>query len=347
MADGLGGIRTLTIGLLVWSLASMAMAAAPLVANPLTFMLLARAAVGLAQSVMMPAVSATAAQWFQPADRAAKTSSVYAWYSLGTVAGLVATPAMAQAIGWPAAFGVFGAAGAATALVAMQLLPAERPTVRQAGEKRRGGLPFDAMRRHAGELALLCWTHGVIGYGFFVLQAWVPTFLHSLGTKDLTTLGLLSAMPWLATAVVAILAGKLSGWLQAERGWTALRARRAMQATANLGGLVALLPLALGGSTLSPLVATLALTLTVALQGFNYSGYHSYVQDVAPRDAGLILGLTNTCSSLAGVAGNLAAGYLAAGSSGFSAVFALAAALYAASLVTWLAFAKGQNISLS
>ena len=49
--------------------------------------------------------------------------------------------------------------------------------------------------------------------------------------------------------------------------------------------------------------------------------YHSDVQDVAPRDAGLILGLTNTCSSLAGVAGNLAAGHLADSAYGFGGSF--------------------------
>jgi len=350
VADRLGGVRTITTGLIVWSLAVFAMAATPSPSSnnyPLLFILLARATVGLAQSVLMPGISATAAQWFAPSERGAKTSDVYAWYSLGTVFGLIATPTVAHAVGgWPAVFGVFGIVGTVAGVACLHVLPAERQHASPVG---RVSGPRYGMRiqHHASDLALLCWTHAVIGFGFFVLQSWVPTFLHSLGMTDLTAVGFFSAMPWLATASVAALAGRLSGWLQIERQWTAVRVRRAMQSIANLGGLLALLPLAVCGARASPGIATAALTLAIALQGFNYAGYHSYVQDVSPKDAGLILGLTNTCSSLAGIAGNLATGILADSNLGFGAVFGLGAFLYATSLVTWLAFADGRAISLT
>ena len=43
----------------------------------------------------------------------------------------------------------------------------------------------------------LCWVHSVIGWGFFILQSWIPTYLNHLGMTDLKTVGLLSALPWL------------------------------------------------------------------------------------------------------------------------------------------------------
>ena len=42
----------------------------------------------------------------------------------------------------------------------------------------------------------LCWVHSVIGWGFFILQSWIPTYLTQLGVTDLRTVGLLSALPW-------------------------------------------------------------------------------------------------------------------------------------------------------
>ena len=44
--------------------------------------------------------------------------------------------------------------------------------------------------------ALLIWTHCVIGWGFFIFQFWIPTYLKTLGALDLESMGALSALPW-------------------------------------------------------------------------------------------------------------------------------------------------------
>lgn len=48
------------------------------------------------------------------------------------------------------------------------------------------------------------------------------------------------------------------------------------------------------------------------------AGFHSYVQDVAPTNAGLVLAVTNTCGTLVGIGGNLATGHLAASRWGYA-----------------------------
>lgn len=50
------------------------------------------------------------------------------------------------------------------------------------------------------------------------------------------------------------------------------------------------------------------------------AGFHSYVQDVAPTNAGLVLAVTNTCGTLVGIGGNLATGHLAASRWGYAGV---------------------------
>ena len=71
------------------------------------------------------------------------------------------------------------------------------------------------------------------------------------------------------------------------------------------------------------------------------------MQDVAPRDAGLVLGITNTCGTLVGIAGNLITGALAAGPLGYQAVFALTMVLHAAALAAWWALARGEELVLT
>lgn len=150
-----------------------------------------------------------------------------------------------------------------------------------------------------------------------------------------------------ATATVSIGAGTLADYLQQQLHWPFSTVRKTMQATANLGSLF-LLPLIVTTATtsLSPLVAVCSLTAAQALQGFNYSGFHSYVQDVAPSEAGLVLGITNSCGTLAGIGGNVLTGYLAETAYGFKAVFALTLVLCMLSTMTWLCFADGKPVQL-
>lgn len=362
MADRLGGASTLVTGLVAWSLASSAFAAAPFVVsrgeNPLPFMLATRFLLGLAQSVLMPGVSATASQWFSPQERAVKTSSVYAWYNIGTVIGMSGAPILAEAVGWPFAMLSFGCVGVVGGLAAMMKnLPfaanyTERPKTNQS-HQRMIHLDLKLLRTHAKELGLLCWTHAVIGFGFFVLQAWTPIFLHYIGGESLglATVGLLSAAPWMASALVASVGGRLAHWAESAAGWAPLRVRRTAQIASHLGSVIALAPLAMAPSgSVTPAGATLALVAAVGVTGFNYAGFHAYVQDVAPRDAGLVLGLTNTCSILAGIAGNVFTGSLAAGGPagpGFSWVFSITAGLYAVSALTWWAGARGKPLCVT
>lgn len=46
------------------------------------------------------------------------------------------------------------------------------------------------------QVLVLCWTHCVIGWGFFIFQSWMPSYLHSVGAADLGSMGMLSALPW-------------------------------------------------------------------------------------------------------------------------------------------------------
>jgi MFS family permease len=115
-ADKFGGPKTLMMGLLVWSVFGSATMAMPLVASPVAALLVLRGGLGLGQSVLMPAISATAAQNFSAAERGDKTSGIYACYSLGTVLGLVVTPLLAEAVGWMGCVVAVGIVGIAIAV---------------------------------------------------------------------------------------------------------------------------------------------------------------------------------------------------------------------------------------
>lgn len=348
---------TLLSGLVIWSCFASLMGIIPLLPAPVTCLIALRCGLGLGQAVIMPSVSATAAQSFHPLERGDKTSGIYACYSLGTVCGLFVTPVLADIIGWSRTFGLFGLVGLALGLSGwlqlrnLTLRSEDSLSTTKLTSRAIGHLPQKSQSagliKHTADMALLCWTHAVIGFGFFVLQAWVPTFLYSLGTSNLKTLGFLSAVPWLLTAITAAVSGKISQFLQVELRWDVLQIRRLMQVISSLGGALSLFLLAIQASEASPLLATFALSTAIGFQGFCYPGYHAYVQDVARADAGLVLAMTNTCSIAAGIIGNVITGHMAASPSGFGAVFGLTAFLYFLSTLTWLTFARGGRIRLA
>lgn len=67
-------------------------------------------------------------------------------------------------------------------------------------------------------------------------------------------------------------------------------------------------------------------------------------QDVAPVDAGKVLGLTNSCGTVVGVLANIVAGRLAAAHNGYALLFGSMAVLYLIATFTWLALAKGEEV---
>lgn len=348
LSDRIGGIKALLFGLFVWSMFGVLMLGIPLAGSPIVALLGLRCGLGLGQSVLMPGISATAAQSFAPTERGDKTSGIYACYSLGTVFGLIITPLLADFAGWLGCLGAFGALGMVCFLCSSVLLNQNGTDYMQELDDLAPTKPhFGKFRRHAKDLTLLCWTHAVIGFGFFVLQAWIPTFLHGLGITDLKSLGFISAFPWFLTAAVSAFSGRISMNLQNEKNWSSLQVRRLMQTLSSLGIAMCLLPLAFHQNFISPFIAIATISMAVAFQGLCYPGFHCYVQDIAAKDAGLVLALTNSCSIAAGIIGNIITGHLAASPFGFRAVFGLTASLYVVSALTWLIFTKGTTMELT
>ena len=348
-ADKFGGPKTLMFGLLVWSLFGSATMALPLFASPVLTLLVLRGGLGLGQSVLMPAISATAAQNFSPAERGDKTSGIYACYSLGTVLGLVVTPLLAEAVGWMGCVGAVGIVGVAIAMYGLMILrtsnaagtavvslpPANfssEPSSSEGGclvGTANSSKTADVLKNNTGILLLCCWTHFVIGFGFFTLQQWMPLFLNGY-VQDLKILGLVSSLPWMGTALVSAVSGRLSLYLAKEKQWSALRIRKFMQTTSSLGIAACLLPLCVLPNV-GALTAVLCMCFAVAFQGMCYPGYHSYVQDIFANDAGVVLALTNSWSIVAGVCGNLLCGMVG----DFPLVFGVVMCLYIISAATF------------
>lgn len=345
LADKIGGAHLLMVGLFLWSACNAGFAITALAASPLVAMMLVRASLGLSQSVLMPSVAAASATWFDDVDRSTKTSNAWAIHSLGAVLSLCITPAIANVLGWQALFAAYGALGMVVAAIAYTKLPVESKSD-DSSIKPKNKTILRINNDLIGQLLLLCWTHSVIGFEFFVYQAWVPTFIYSLGLENMVLVGALSALPWVAVALLSIFGGRLADHLRANKGWSTVSVRKLMQAAAFLGSLV-LLPLVVAPDSLSPMASVACLTIALAAQGLNYSGFHSYAQEVALQNSGAVVGLTNSCGVIVGLAGNVLTGQLADSAFGFRGVFGLTILLSVVGALSFVTFADGKPLKFS
>lgn len=181
----------------------------------------------------------------------------------------------------------------------------------------------------------------VIGFGYFLLLSWIPTYLRtSMALQGAGTLGLLSSLPWAFCAAVGLVAGGAADALSA-RGVPLLAVRTAAHAVATLGPAAAIAALPLCAS---PAAAVACLCVAVGCQALNYAGFHAHAGTAGGRRAGLLLAVTNSGGIAMGIAGNVAAGALLQRTGSFDAVFAATAALYLSSLVVWLALVRDEPI---
>lgn len=181
-----------------------------------------------------------------------------------------------------------------------------------------------------------------MGYGFFILQNWIPMYLSSVGGQSLAVTGGLSSIPWLAATLVGPLVGRQADAM-IKAGTATLSVRRLMQNLCFLGCAASVVPLAVSSQP-GIVLAVSCLTASLAFYSFSHSGFHSYLQDVAAGNAGVVYGITNTCSIAVGVIGNLITGMVVEATGSYSSVFVLFAALNLSAALLFTLFTSTSKV---
>ena len=188
--------------------------------------------------------------------------------------------------------------------------------------------------------------------GYYTLLAWLPSYFEGALHLDLGASSALSLLPYVAMVAMTPIVGPVADALVA-RGFSVTAVRKLAQGVAFLGpagcmlALAALTPsaaAAAAGAT-PPVAAVVALmSLAFALSGWSRAGLYCNHQDLSPRYASLLLGISNTAGALPGVLGVWAAGVaLDATGSWALALFLPTAAASLLGAAVFLTFGSGEN----
>ena len=106
---------TLTVGLIVWSIAQAATPTAAYLG--LAPLLACRAVMGVGESCTFPSIQAIAARWVPKEYRSRFWGVLTAFFNVGTVVAYLASPTLIENYGWSFSFIAYGAAGIALTAV--------------------------------------------------------------------------------------------------------------------------------------------------------------------------------------------------------------------------------------
>jgi MFS family permease len=323
VVDRLGANRVLSAGLLLWSLATIAMG----FAGSFIALLAWRLLLGVGESVAFPCTSKVIAQHIPAANRGLANGVVTAGLKFGPAVGAFGAGMLIAKYGWRPVFWGMG-------IVSLLWLPAWwkwRPR-----EELSRGLVSLAI----GHLQIFrerdFWGcaagHFSFNYVSYFFLTWLPFYLSHERHLSQQALARAAGAYYLLDSASALLTGWLCDrWIQ--RGAKAVFVRKAASAGGHVLAAVAMIACAFAGTdSYYPW-----LLLAAVGSGAAACGVFLFAQTIAgPRAVGQWSALQNGFGNFAGLTGPVLTGFLVDRSGHFFSAFALAAGISLAGALIWI-----------
>lgn len=212
-----------------------------------------------------------------------------------------------------------------------EIKPPEKLAQLQVGEGDALQVPWGAFFRSPPVWAVTV-AHFCFNWGYYTLLAWLPSYFELALGLNVEKSSILTLIPYVAMTCMMPLVGPIADGM-VDRGMSLTSVRKICQGIAFVGPAVCMIACALltpttaavnaiaatsggaaalaAGTSGVPVAALVALmSLAFALSAWSRAGLYCNHQDLSPKYAGTLLGITNTAGALPGVLGVTAAGYL-------------------------------------
>ncbi len=299
-----------------------------------------RIVMGMGELTSWPACNRVIREWFPASERGLANAIFGAGAAAGPAIGAVLVSAVVAWLGWRAGFLVAGSIGfiwLVAWLVAFDK-PERATWLRQAerdkilAERDGEAKPASARPGASPLLHLLTlrsvWglflTQGCEVYGGYMLLTWLPSYLQSAKGLSVLNAGMLTAVPFGAATVVAVLLGRVSDRLLSRDAVHAGR-RRSMLAVMLVSAASILLIPFIDSLWLIVLVLAVARSTGAAGSALNFALVTDLVRN--PADIGKVTSITVLGGNSFGMMGPIVTGFVVALTGSFNGTFAVAGVL--------------------
>lgn len=321
LADRFPRRNMVILSLTLWSAVTALLGAAP----GLIALVLLRGALGLAESLYLPAATALLAEHHETATRGRAMSIHSVGLNFGVVLGGAFAGYLAEACGWRSGFWVLGGIGVILAIASRSMLPSATHAnagAPSAPQKRAAIGPTLRYLIRVPSFHVLLLKAMLAGIGIWIFLNWLPLYLREAFGLTMGFAGFAGMFLLQGATVLGIATG---GWIS---DWAAARNprhRMLVQGLSYFAAAVFLLPFLTKPSFALVAVAVAAFSF---FRGLGQANENPTLCEIVPenyRSTGI--GIMNTCATAAGGLGVMVAGFLK-GSWGLEMIFAGLALLF-------------------
>ncbi|CAL1526709.1 unnamed protein product [Lymnaea stagnalis] len=361
LATRFGGKWVYAVTMLI---ASVATVFTPLLANASYIALIVlRVILGLVTGMTFPAMHTIWGKWAPPLERTKLITFTYAGAQVGIVVTFPLSGFLCEygfAGGWPSVFYITGVACFIWSIVWIifvsddpanhkRIIDIERDyiisSLKSSAVSHKKSLKVPWLKIL---LSLPVWAIIVANvasdWGAYTLLTNIPTYINEVLMFNITSNGLVSALPYILFWAVI----NIGGWvadLVRNRGLLSTGVTR--KVFTALGKIApAIMLIALGYVDCSqPALAIGLLVFAVSLTGIQYSGFLVNHVDIAPAFAGILFGISNSLAAVTGFISPVIVGVITAENqtrSEWQIVFYIAAAIYVFGAIFYVIFASGE-----
>jgi len=214
------------------------------------------------------------------------------------------------------------------------------PLTPQASTSPDNEIPWKAFAKSPAVWAMV-YAHFCGNWGHYTLLSWLPTYFSQELHLDLTHAALLSILPPLASVAVTTVAAPLADQY-ISRGSDVTLVRKVCQSIGFLSP-AACMTFAAVSPKENPWMEVAILTSGLGLSGFTLAGLYCTHQDISPKYASVLLGITSTVGALPGVLGVALVGIILDRTQSWPlALFAPSIFFYLTGTVVWNIFASSK-----
>ncbi|KAJ4977223.1 hypothetical protein NE237_002329 [Protea cynaroides] len=323
-AQRIGGRRVLLFSFLLWSLTC---ALVPLNPYQVKTLVVARLLVGVAQGFIFPSIHTILAQWVPLHERSRSVSLTTSGMYLGAAAGMLFLPSLVKFRGPQSVFSVEAILGAIWSVLWLKYgsdpsrsdYPIPKMTPSGYGESllpTKWGLQKMKVDTGGGLvraakipwkrifLSLPVWAIVVnnftFHYALYVLMSWLPTYFEQGLHLSLQDMGSSKMLPYLNMFIFSNIGGVVADHLITRRILSVTRTRKCLNTVGFFVASFALMALPIfrtsGG-------AVFCSSVSLGFLALGRAGFAVNHMDIAPRYAGIVMGVSNTAGTLAGIIG--------------------------------------------
>ena len=348
LADRYGGKKVLSFGVIWWSAFTIL---TPL-AKTVTGMTAFRTLMGLGEGVNFPSVQSLTSRWVPAGERSRVTGFVLSGISVGNILAFPLATSIMMTFGWRYVFYVFGLLGFVW-LAAWIPLSANRPEEHKTIRRQEldyivanrpeippvEKVPWKKIVSRAPVWALVI-NHFCNSWGFFMFLTWMPTYLIKAHGFSIKEMGIYSMLPYVAMVIGSNGAGWLADYCIKRTGNITL-VRKVFHSISLLGGSLLLVFLAGAESKMQVIIL---ITLALGMMSMTGSTTGPNAMDIAPRYAGVIMGMQTTAGNIAGIIVPVVVGYIVSLTNRWDLVFYIAAGVMTFAVLIWDLFATGEQV---